>query len=376
METKRDYYEILGVPRNATEEEIKRAFRQLARKYHPDVNKSPDAEARFKEINEAKDVLLDPKRRAEYDMYGHAGARGAAGFGRSGFEGFGFGDLGDLFESFFGAGTTAAGRRGPLRGSDIRYDLTLDFHEAVFGCEKELRIERLEPCGHCGGSGAEPGSHPVRCPSCNGTGEIRRVQRSIFGQFVNVVTCDRCRGEGMVIGVPCSECRGSGRVRVTRVLPVTIPAGVDDGTQIRITGEGEAGPRGGPPGNLYIFITVRPHEYLKRDGIDIHYELKLNIAQAALGDDVVVPTVDGRERLRIPPGTQPGQVFTLRGRGVPDVRTGERGDQHIHVTVTVPTELTPHQRMLLEELARTFKKESHTEEKGFFEKVKGAFGGG
>jgi len=347
---KRDYYEVLGVSREASAEEIKRAFRRLAMKYHPDRNKSPDAEAKFKEINEAYEVLSDPEKRAAYDRFGHAGVE-ALERGRP-FDGARFGGWGDIFEAFFGA-TTA--RRQPQRGADRRATVELELAEAAFGCEKEVEVVRVEECPRCGGGGAEPGSRPLICPSCRGAGEVRRVHRSFFGQFINVATCPQCRGEGTVLAHPCRQCGGAGRQRRARRLWVKIPAGVDDGTQLRLTGEGDAGQNGGPPGNLYVVVRVRPHPLFRREGYDLVYELDLNIAQAALGCRVAVPTLEGEEEaLHVPPGTQPGQEFVLRGRGVPHLHDGGRGDLRVRVKVSVPKELTPQQRRLLEALAESF----------------------
>src|SRR5215831_16689026 len=318
--TKRDYYDILGVTRNANEEEIKKAFRKLARQYHPDINKDKSAEERFKEINEAYEVLGDAQKRQAYDRFGHAGVNGGAA-GGSPFEGFGFGSFSDIFETIFqtAAGGAAGTRRGtPQRGADLRYELTISFEEAVRGCQKEIEIPRWESCANCRGSGAQPGTNTARCTACQGTGEIRRVQQSIFGQFVNVMVCDRCRGEGRVITTPCERCSGQGRVRNVRKVTVNIPAGVDDGINVRVTGEGEAPPRGGTPGNLFVALTVKPHEFFKRQGTDILYEAPLSFAEAALGTEIEVPTLDGKdgkESLKIPAGTQSGRVFRLKGKG-------------------------------------------------------------
>ncbi len=348
---KRDYYEILGVARTADDDDIKKAFRRLAKQYHPDANKEQGAEARFIEINEAYEVLSDKEKRTAYDRYGHAGvgSMGGAGFG----DFSSFSSINDIFETFF-AGTASAQRRsGPQRGADLRYELTITFEEAVFGCQKEIELPRWETCSTCKGNGAQPGTSKTRCAACQGTGEIRRVQQSIFGQFVNVTMCERCRGEGSVITTPCEKCRGQGRVRNNRRVVVNIPAGVDDGINVRVTGEGEVSQRGGTPGNLYVVLTVKPHPFFKRQGNDIIYDLPVSFTQAALGDEVEVPVVDGKSTaLKIPPGTQSGRSFRLKGMGVPVVHSSARGDQHVHVKVVTPTNLTPEQKRLLEEFAR------------------------
>ncbi len=353
MPTKRDYYEVLGVPRTASEEDIRKAFRKLALQYHPDRNKEASAEEKFKEINEAYSVLIDPQKRATYDQFGHIGTDG--GYSTRGFEGYDFGGFGDIFDAFFGRGSTRS-RSAPQKGADLRYDLRISFKEAVFGAEKEFEISRTEMCSHCHGSATEPGTQPERCPVCNGAGEVRRIQQSIFGQFVNIVTCDRCRGQGRVITSPCVQCRGTGRERKDRKIAVKIPAGVEDGSQIRLSGEGEPGFLGGPPGNLYIGVQVERHPLFEREGDDIYLELPINFAQAALGDAVEVPTVDGDATLKIPSGTQTGKVFRIKGKGVPHLRGGGRGDQLVKVNVVVPESLDGSQRKLLEELAKTLEK--------------------
>ena len=368
--TKRDYYDVLGIGRQANGDEIKKAYRRLAREYHPDVNKNSDAEARFKEINEAYEVLSDEQKRATYDRFGHAGAQGGLGD----FGGFGFNDI---FEEFFGgfAGMrSAAARRAPRRGADLRYDLTITFEEAVFGVEKDIQVTRPEACPKCQGSGAEPGTTPVRCSTCNGTGEVRRVQQSILGSFVNVTTCPTCHGEGETVGFPCTQCRGARYVRAARSINIKIPAGVDSGTQIRLAGEGEPGERGGPPGNLYVVLDVSPHVYFRRRDDNIMLELGINVAQAALGDEVSVPTLDGDEKLAIPSGTQTGKVFRLRNKGVPHLRTSGRGDQLVVIDVMIPTNLTSDQKQLFKELAKTLGKEViPQQEKTFIDKLKDVF---
>ncbi len=378
---KRDYYEVLGIARTSTDDEIKKAFRRLAKQYHPDANKEQGAEARFIEINEAYEVLSDAQKRAAYDRYGHAGlgsGAGAAGFGAGDFGSFS--SINDLFETFFaGAGTGTSQRRsGSQRGADLRYDLTITFEEAVFGCQKEIELPRWETCSSCRGSGAQPGTSTSRCSACQGSGEIRRVQQSIFGQFVNVTMCERCRGEGRVITTPCEKCRGQGRVRNNRRVVVNIPAGVDDGINVRVTGEGEVSARGGTPGNLYVILTVKPHPFFKRQGNDIVYELPVSFTQAALGDEVEVPTVDNKTTpLKIPAGTQSSRSFRLKGMGVPVVHSTARGDQHVIVKVVTPTNLTPEQKQLLEEFARLEREQSEHDEKNIFrnlfEKTKDVF---
>jgi molecular chaperone DnaJ len=366
MTAKRDYYEILGVGRGSSDAEIKRAYHRLARECHPDLNKNPDAEGRFKEVNEAYEVLGDRRKRAEYDRFGHASPGG--GFATD-FGGFPFGDI---FEDFFGfGGMRTAARRSPQKGADLRYDLTLTFEEAAFGCDKEIEVTRMETCPNCHGTGADPGTEPIRCPQCNGTGEVRRVRQSVFGSFVNVTSCSRCGGEGEIVTSPCSECRGQRQVRATRRLSVTVPPGVDNGTQIRLSEEGQPGLRGGVSGSLYVVISVRKHPYFKRQNGDIFLELPINVAQAALGDEIEVPTLDGEENLQIPAGTQTGEVFRLRGRGIPYLRGGGRGDELVTVYVVTPKKLTPEQRQLFEELSTTLGKEVIPQgEKGFFDRLK------
>ena len=378
--TKRDYYEVLGVSRNASDDELKKAYRRLAKQYHPDTNKEQGAEARFVEINEAYETLSDPQRRTIYDRYGHAGLNGAAGgMGGMGFGDFaGFSSINDLFETFFAGAAGTQRRAGPQRGADLRYELTITFEEAVFGCQKEIELPRWETCSTCRGSGAQPGTSTSRCSVCQGTGEIRRVQQSIFGQFVNVTMCERCRGEGRVITTPCEKCRGQGRVRNNRRVVVNIPAGVDDGINVRVTGEGEVSSRGGTPGNLYVILTVKPHPFFKRENNDIEYELPISFAQAALGDEVEVPLVDGKTTmLKIPPGTQSGRSFRLKGMGVPVVHSSARGDQHVIVKVVTPTNLSPEQKRLLEEFARLEKEQMEQNDKNIFrqmfEKTKDVF---
>jgi molecular chaperone DnaJ len=370
MAIKRDYYEVLGVSRGATGEELKRAYRKLALQFHPDRNPNdPQAEARFKEINEAYEVLSDQSKRQRYDTFGHS-AQGTPGFD---FGGAGFGGINDIFDMFFGATATGRSRTGPRRGADLRLDLRLTFEEAVFGVERELTIPRAEACKACQGSGAEAGTSAQTCPQCRGSGQVRRATQSIFGQIVNVASCPRCNGEGKVIERPCKTCGGSGHRPGEKKVRVNIPAGVDSGSQIRLTGEGEIGPRGGAPGDLYIVLQVKPHPVLKRQGTDVIYELPLSVAQAALGDTVEIPTVDGPEKIEIAPGTQYGKTIRVSGRGVPHVRSGRRGDQIVYVRVVIPTNLTEEQRQALQQLGGISGKPQHIE-KGFFDKFKHVIG--
>lgn len=375
--SKRDYYEVLGVARGANDDEVKKAFRRLAKQYHPDANKEQGAEARFIEINEAYEVLSDPQKRAAYDRFGHAGVENGAGAGFSDLSGFG--NISDIFETFFaGTGGNTQRRTGSQRGADLRYDMTITFEEAVFGCQKEIELPRWETCASCRGSGAQPGTSTSRCSACQGTGEIRRVQQSIFGQFVNVTMCERCRGEGRVITTPCEKCRGQGRVRNTRREVVNIPAGVDDGINVRVTGAGEVSSRGGTPGNLYVILTVKPHPFFKRQGNDIIYELPITFTQAALGAEVDVPTVDSKTTaLKIPPGTQSNRSFRLKGLGVPVVHSSARGDQHVIVKIVTPTNLNTRQKELLEEFDRIDREQSEQNDKNIFrnlfEKAKDGF---
>lgn len=368
---KRDYYEVLGVAPTATPDEIKKAFRRLARQYHPDINKEDAAEAKFKEINEAYEVLSDEQKRAMYDRFGH----NAPGMGGGSYDPFGSADpFSSIFDAFFGGQAgSARTQRGPQRGADLRYNLRLSFEEAIFGTEQEIEFRRLETCPSCKGNGAEPGTEPTRCPKCQGSGELR--QRAPLFNMVTVVACDNCGGAGYVIPIPCRECRGDGRVRQARKLTVKVPAGVDSNQQIRISGEGEAGPRGGPYGNLYVTLDVQPHPLFLREGNDVIFELKLNVAQATLGEELEVPTIDGQEKLRVPAGTQTGQTFRLRGKGVPFLRQQGRGDQIVITRVVVPNKLNDQQRKLFQELARTFDPEDQGErDEGFLGRIKDALG--
>ncbi len=349
MAVKRDYYEVLGVSRNSSDEEIKRAFRRAAQQHHPDVDNSEGAEARFKELNEAYRVLSDRQRRQAYDMFGHAGVDNSAGGGFEGFGG-GFGPFGDIFDAFFGGNPAGRQRRRVVAGADLRYDMTIDFAEAVFGVTREISFPTLVTCPVCSGTGGEPGTQPERCAECGGSGEKRRVAQTILGQMVNIVACPRCNGEGSVIASPCHECRGDGRVRQERTLQVSVPAGIDSGQRIALDGQGEAGPRGGPAGDLYVVVNAREHPQLLRRGTELYHILPLTFPQAALGASLAVPTVEGSEQIEVPAGTQSGQEIRLRGRGVPRLGGNGRGDLHVVVNVVVPSKLGKRERELLREL--------------------------
>jgi len=371
----RDYYEILGVPRDASAEDIKTAFRKLARQYHPDVSKEADAEEKFKEINEAYGVLSDPEKRRRYDQYGRAGL-GEMG----GMPDYATMDFSDIFEELlggfgFGMGGSRGQSRRPRRGRDLQVQVSLTFEEAVFGVEKTIEVSRNEICGTCKGSGSAPGTGPQRCQTCGGRGEVRQVRQTIFGSMMQSGPCPTCNGRGEVITSPCTTCRGGGLERKTVRKIVTIPAGVDTGTQMRLAGEGEPGTLGGPQGNLYILINVQPHKFFKRRENDILLNLDINIAQAVLGADIEVPTVDGKENLRIPVGTQPGKVFMVRGKGVPYLRKSGRGDQRVIINVDIPTRLTKDQRELFEKLATTLGTTVKPKEKGFLDWLNEALGG-
>jgi len=350
MAIKRDYYEVLGLPRNATAAEIKTAFRKLAFQYHPDHNKNPEAEGQFKEINEAYQILSSPEKRDYYDRYGKVDTEGLHGFSD-----FGFGGLGDIFESFFsGFGESPLNRtaqRTPQKGDTLQTRLTLSFEEAINGCQKEIDLQRIENCPSCHGIGTKQGANPQTCPDCHGTGQVRKVQRSIFGRFSQIGICSRCGGNGTIITDPCSQCHGKGKIRTKRKITLDIPAGVDDGYQMRLSDEGNAGLYGGRPGDLYIYLSVKPHHLFHRDGIDILYELPINFAQATLGDEIEIPSLDGKTSMKIPPYTQNGKVFRLKGKGVPRLNSRGKGDLLVKVAVVTPQHLDGKQRRLFEELA-------------------------
>ena len=375
MATERDYYSILGVPRTADDGEIKRAFRKLAQQWHPDVNRDAGSDERFKEINEAYQVLSDPQRRQAYDMFGTAGVNGT-GFDPGAQPGFGA--FSDLFDAFFG-GSAAGGaqRRGRAAvGSDLRYDLRISFVESIKGAEKEIEFPVQDRCATCSGTGAEPGTSSTTCPQCSGRGEIRHLRQTMLGQMVNVVTCPRCRGEGKIVDTPCRDCGGDGRRERVKRIRVSVPAGIDDGHQIRLSGEGEAGPRGGPPGSLYVAIHVTPHPALRREGTELYHDLTVSIAQAALGTTMLVPTADGEEEVEVRPGTQPGAEIRLRGRGAPHLRrAGARGDLHVQVRVTVPSRLSKEQREALEAYAEASGEQvGHAKSGSVLDRIKDALG--
>ena len=371
-----DYYQTLGVNKQDSSEDIRKAFRQKAMEFHPDRNKNPDAEEKFKEINEAYQILNDPEKRAQYDRFGHAGVSGGSGFDRP-FDGSDiFGGCGDIFDSFFG---DRSGRRPnePRRGQDIQQRVTLTFEEAVFGVEKVADITKLELCDTCEGQGNEPGTPVETCNTCKGNGQVRRTQRSLFGQFAQITACPTCQGKGKMIASPCGTCKASGLQRKNRKTAVSIPAGVQNGMQVRLTGEGDIGANGGPSGNLYIQVDVQDHDLFIREEYDLIYEVNLNMAEAALGIEKQIPTLEGTpQNLSIPSGTQPNAQFRVKGKGVPHIHSNRRGDLIVIVSLTVPTKLTKEQRNLLEQLDTSFKPSSKTkqsEESGIDENEKGIF---
>ena len=371
MPTK-DYYEVLGVARSATPDEIKRAYRTLARTHHPDVAEDKaHAEHRFKEINEAYEVLSDPQKRAQYDRFGSVSGQQGGDFGFGGFGPQGFGDIFDMFFGDMRGGAQQQRRSGPQRGSDLRYDLEITLDEAFAGTTKEIQFSHLAQCETCKGSGAQPGSLIVACDRCAGSGVMRSVRHTPLGQFVTQTTCTQCGGEGTVIAHPCTTCHGRGRHEVERRLTVKVPAGVDDGSRIRIAGNGEAGIRGGPAGDLYVYLSIAQHPLFKRDGLDTYVDIPVSFPQATLGTTIDIPSLEGHLPLTIPAGTQTGTTLRLRGRGMPSVRGSQRGDHHVTVHVVIPTKLNKRQRDLLEEYARAGG--DAVEEKSFFDRVKDAF---
>lgn len=375
---KRDYYEILGVSKDASKDEIKRAYRKLSKQYHPDINKEPGADEKFKEISEAYEVLSDDTKRAQYDQFGHAGANqdfdGFGGFG--GFSDAGFGGFEDILNTFFGGGSTRRRNpNAPRQGADLQYTMTLTFEEAVFGKETDIEIPREEECSTCHGSGAKPGTHPEECPYCHGSGQISTEQNTPFGRIVNRRVCHHCGGTGQVIKHKCPTCHGTGKVKKRKKIHIKIPAGIDNGQQLRVAGKGEPGINGGPNGDLYIIFQVKEHEFFERDSDDIYCEMPISFVQAALGDEIEVPTLHGKVKLKIPAGTQTNTKFRLRGKGVKSVRSTTPGDQHVIVRIVTPTKLTEKQKQLLREFAEISGKTPDEQTDTFFEKVKRAFKG-
>ena len=380
---KRDYYEVLGVNKGASEDEIKRAYKKMARKYHPDLNPdNKEAEEKFKEVNEAYEVLSDADKKARYDQYGHAGVDpnfGAGGFG-GGFDGsFDFGDLGDIFGSFFGGGF-GGGRRtnpnAPQRGESIRLSVTISFEEAAFGCEKEVSVDRYETCAVCHGSGCADGTSPEVCPDCHGSGYVTVQQRTPFGVMQSSQPCSRCGGKGKIIKSPCSKCHGSGKTSSTKRVEVKVPAGIDDDQSMRLTGLGDAGLNGGPSGDLIVIVTVRPDAMFERDRFDVHVTVPVTYSQAVLGAEVVVPTIDGKVQYTVPEGTQSGTTFRLRGKGIQYVNGRGRGDQYVKVVVEIPKKLTKTQRDALKKFEDTLKDDNYEQRKGFFKSLRDKFENG
>jgi molecular chaperone DnaJ len=373
--SKRDYYEVLGVGKGASKDEIKKAYRKLSKKYHPDINKEADADQKFKEISEAYEVLSDDQKRAQYDRFGHTDSNQGFGGGAD-FGGGGFGGFEDIFNTFFGGG---GGRRrdpnAPRQGADLQYTMSLKFEEAVFGKETEIEIPKEEECDTCHGSGAKPGTKVETCSHCKGAGQLNVEQNTPFGRIVNRRVCHYCNGTGKQIKEKCSTCGGAGKVQKRRTINVKIPAGIDDGQQLRVTGQGEPGVNGGPPGDLYVVFHVRSHDFFERNGDDIYCEMPVTFAQAALGDEIEVPTLHGKVKLKVPAGTQTATRFRLKGKGVPNVRGYGTGDQHVQVKVVTPTKLTDKQKQLLREFADISGQVPDEQHESFFDKVKKAFKG-
>ena len=377
MADKRDYYEVLGVQRGATDAEIKKAYRKLAKANHPDLNPGDkEAEARFKEANEAYEVLSDSEKRARYDQFGFAGVDPNYGAGAGGFNGgfgdFDFGDLGDIFGSFFGGGFggSARTRNGPQRGESLRTGVTISFEEAAFGCEKEVTVERVENCEVCKGSGAAAGTSPETCTACNGTGQVQRRQQTPMGVFATTSVCPRCGGRGKIVKSPCKSCGGSGQVRRRKTIKVSIPAGIDDGQIINLRGQGGAGRNGGPAGDLQIVVGVRPHQLFRRDGTDVYCDAPITFTQAVLGGKLEIPTIDGKVEYEIPEGTQTGTTFRLRGKGIPAVNGRGRGDQYVTVHIETPRNLNREQKEALRKFSDTLKEHNYEERKSFFKKFR------
>lgn len=378
--SKRDYYEVLGVNRDASEQDIKKAYRKQAMKYHPDRNPdNKEAEEKFKEANEAYEILSSDEKRKVYDQFGHAGVNGnGAGGGYEGFGGFGGGgydDLfGDIFNMFGGGFSSSRRRNGPQKGADLQYEQTISFEEAAFGTEEEIEFYRNDNCNTCSGTGAKPGSDVKTCTKCHGSGEIRYTQRTPLGQMVNVKPCDECKGEGKITETPCSTCNGKGKVKKHRKIKVKIPAGVDSGSVISIRGEGEPGIKGGPQGDLYVVISVSPHRIFKRDGYDVICEMPITFVQATLGDELEIPTLEGKVKYKMAEGTQSGTIFRLKNKGIVNPKGYGKGDQYVKVIIEVPTKLSEKQKDILKNFASESGEEIHQQRKTFFDKVKDAFG--
>ncbi|MFC4711944.1 molecular chaperone DnaJ [Planococcus dechangensis] len=364
---KRDYYEVLGISKDASKEEIKKAYRKLSKKFHPDINKEANASEKFQEVKEAYEVLSDDQKRAQYDQFGHQDPNQGFGGGFSGTEGFGFDDI---FSTFFGGGTRRRDPNAPRKGDDLQYSMTIDFLDAVFGQETEIEIPKDETCDTCDGSGAKPGTRKKTCPHCEGSGQLNVAQDTPFGRMVNRRACHHCEGTGEIIEEKCTTCRGAGKVRKIKKIKVTVPAGVDDGQQLRVSGQGGPGINGGPAGDLYVLFRVKPHKQFIRDGDDIHLELPITYPQAALGDEIEVPTISGKVKLKIPAGTQNGARFRLRGKGVQNVHGYGVGDQHITVKVKVPTKLSEKQKQLLREFAEISGDIPEEQGSSLFDKIK------
>lgn len=378
-DNKRDYYEVLGVSKGASEDELKKAFRKLAKQYHPDLHPGDkEAEEKFKEVNEAYEVLSDADKRARYDQFGHAGVDPSYG-GGAGAGGFGgFGDMGDIFDSIFGGfGGFGGGRRAnpnaPRRGEDVKASVIIDFMEACKGKSVNIKVNRAEKCTACGGSGAEAGSSPKTCPDCNGTGSVRITQRTPFGNIAQTTTCNRCRGKGKIVDNPCRVCGGVGRVRSTVEKTVDVPAGIDDGQTLRVSGEGNGGYNGGPNGDLHINVTVRPDPLFERDGYDVWTDIPLTYTQATLGDEITVPTVDGKVTYKVPEGTQTGTVFRLRGKGIKKINRPDHGDHYVRVNIEVPKNLTKEQKVKLKEFEQSLSDKNYAKRSTFFDKLKNKF---
>ena len=375
MADKRDYYEVLGISKGASEDEIKKAYKKMARKYHPDLNPdNKEAEEKFKEVNEAYEVLSDPDKKARYDQYGHAGVDPNFGAG-AGFDGsFDFGDLGDIFGNFFGGGFGGGGRRtnpnAPQRGESIRLSLTISFEEAAFGCEKEITVERMEQCGTCSGSGCAAGTTPEVCPDCHGTGQVQVRRQTPMGVFATSSPCGRCGGKGKIIHQPCPDCRGTGAVRKRKTIKASVPAGIDNGQTISIRGQGHAGKNGGPAVDLLITITIRPHELFRREGTSVLCEAPITFAQAVLGAELEIPTIDGKVKYDLPEGTQSGTTFRLKGKGIPSINGRGRGDQYVTVYIETPKNLNKEQKEALKKFADTMGDNNYEERKKFFKKFK------